>query len=202
MVALVGELHAVAYANEASVHVKRRFAQNVLPCDARGLQVGRCGELVALGHRRQCSGAHARLLALGKHATAVAVVHVVLDVVQRSARGAVQDTRRPANGVGRVRHVVVLVAVVRQTRVVAVAPRVSEVEPVAHFVREGARAVQVGGPDGPAVAVLKHDAVLVGVLVAVHGPWVQGVAGSTRSVFADPHVEVLVPRPLNERLHF
>ena len=49
--------------------------------------------------------------------------------------------------------------------------------------------------------MLQHDAVLVGV-PSIHRAGVEGVACRTRSVFAHPHVEVLVAWPLDELLHF
>ena len=202
VVALVCEFDAVSHTDEASVHIEGGLAQNVFAKHTRGLKVGRRRQLVSLGHRGQGCSAHAVLLALGKHATAVAVVHVVLYVVQGATGLAVEvPAVGPPDGVGGVRHVVVLIAVVCKTRVVAVAPRVAEVEPVAHLVGQCARPVQVGGADGPAVGVLQDDAVLVGVLVAVHRTGVERIARGTRRVFAHPHVEVFVAGPLDEFLH-
>ena len=50
--------------------------------------------------------------------------------------------------------------------------------------------------------MLQHDAVLVRVLVPVHRSGIQGITCRARGVLTYPNVQVLVARPLNERLHF
>ena len=96
MVALVREFHAVSYANDLAIHVEQRRTQNVLSRHARGLEVGRGRQLVPLSRGGLEGGAHARLLAFRKHPTAVAVLHVVLDVVQRTAGRSVEHACGPA----------------------------------------------------------------------------------------------------------
>ena len=49
--------------------------------------------------------------------------------------------------------------------------------------------------------MLKHDPVHVGVLAARDRTGVQRVPGRAVGVLADPHIQVLVPRPLDEGLH-
>ena len=73
---------------------------------------------------------------------------------------------------------------------------------MSHLVGQGARTKHVGRADGPAVAVLEHDAVLVGVLVSIDRTGVERVARCACRVLTYPNVQVLVARPLNERLHF
>ena len=134
VVTLIGELHAVAHTNDLAVGHELHGAQVVGPGHACGLQIGLGGQLVPLGSSRERRGAHALLLALGKHVATVAVLHVILDVVQGPTAFAVDVAGRPTQGVGGVVHQVVFVAVFRLPRVVAVAPRVAKVEPVAHLV--------------------------------------------------------------------
>ena len=134
VVALVGELHAIAHTNHLAVGHELHGAQVVGPCHTRGLQIGLGGQLVPLGSRRERRSAHALLLALGEHVATVAVLHVVLDVVQGPTAFAVDVAGRPTQGVGGVVHQIVFVAVFRLPRVVAVAPWVAKVEPVAHLV--------------------------------------------------------------------
>ena len=167
MVARICEFHAVPEANRFPVHHECGLAQDVIASNSCRFQVRWGGKLVSLRHSGQGCSAHSVFLTLGKHATTIAVFHEILDIVQGATSRSFQIARRPTQGVGCICHQIVLITVFSQARVVAVAPRVTQIQPMPHFVGQSPRPIFIGRANGTAVTVLKDNAIFVCVLVSI-----------------------------------
>ena len=201
VVAGVGEVHRVADTHRPTICLEPRFAEDGLARSAGGCQVRGRPELVPLGRIAVHGSAHARPLARGEHAAAVGILHVILHVVQRSARFPREVAGQPADRIRGIIDQIIFVAVVRKPRLVRVAPRVTQIHPVPCFVRQRPRPVGIARADGATVIVGDHDAVLTGALAAIHRCRIEAVARGSGGVLHDPNVQVLVPRPLDQVLH-
>ena len=174
--------------------------QNVLLEEDSGVVLRR-PDVVAAGHIRTHRGQHAGLLAFGKHARTVRVVHVVLDIVLRSARNGTGVTPGVADGVGGVFDTVVVSAALGRLVARLVAPSVLEVGPVPHLVGQDF----VVGPHrgfGPADSPIGgHDAIVDGG-GPFDIPWIEGKGRAIATIGRVHHPDVEVHRgvPLDKLL--
>ena len=202
---MVGELHLSAFAAQCvrccELHIRSAWCRESI-ASASVVEVGARPKVVALSGRRLQCCLHASLLAVGEHAGASAVIHVVLNIVQAAAGHLVQVAGLLRSyGVRCVAHVIIVIAVLWLGVVIAVAPNVFQVEIMAYLVAQCAsrEIAATTGADASTLRVAHHNA-FIGLAGCIAG--IVGI--STRSalnVVHNPHIEVAGRVPTYKVLH-